>query len=110
MNLLNHETKMKLFSDNLSKGNIIGGPKWSQNIQELVRKSSTNPKQLSSKHHDSSSQSNSNNRLVKKLVNIHQATESSSKNTSQLGPTTRDLQKRMALEDCTNFLQSKTIQ
>jgi hypothetical protein len=38
MNLLTHETKMKLFKDNKVTSNPAAGPKWSHNISELVRK------------------------------------------------------------------------
>eukprot|EP00347_Sterkiella_histriomuscorum_P010677 403375349 len=108
MNLLNHESKMKLFSDKPSTSiNPIGAPKWSQGISDLVKKNHASKFSLNQMGNDA--QSYSNNRLVQKLANIHHSQDHSQPGmgmkmaqTAVTGMYLRDQHRRVGLDDGTN--------
>ena len=114
------ESKIKLLNDKLNQANAVGyntsaqtaPANWSQNIVEIVKKNHSSKFQIANVQPEGS---NSNNRLVKKLLNIHQpggggSSEKNKKyltNQNIINICKKEQLKRGALDDCSNNIALK---
>ena len=90
---------MKLFTDKMNSGS-----NWKSTVSADISQRNGGGLKMNnqtSNVHDGGS--SSNNRLAMKLMNIHASVDQPGGN-QLLGPVHKEMQKKIALDDCTNFL------